>query len=71
MIYASVNYAIFGSDTVWRQAVIWTNAGLLSKGPLGTNWTQILIEINSFSLKKMHLKSHMQDGGHFVLASMC
>ena len=33
-----------------RQAIIWTNAGILLIAPL------ILIEITTFSLKKMHLK---------------
>ena len=39
-----------------RQAIIWTNAGILLIWPLGTNVNEILIEINTFSLKKMHLK---------------
>ena len=28
-----------------RQAIIWTNAGILLIGPLGTNFIEILIEI--------------------------
>ena len=39
-----------------RQAIIWTNAGILSIGPLGTNLNEILIEIYTFLFKKMHLK---------------
>ena len=39
-----------------RQAIIWTNAGILLIGPLGTNFNEILIEIQTFSFKKMHLK---------------
>ena len=39
-----------------RQAIIWTNAGMLLIGPLGTNFSEILIEILTFSFKKMHLK---------------
>ena len=39
-----------------RQAIIWTNAGIMLIGPLGTNFSEILIEIYTFSLKKMHLK---------------
>ena len=39
-----------------RQAIIWTNAGLLLTGPLGTNFGEILIEILTFSFKKMRLK---------------
>ena len=40
-----------------RQAIIWTNAGILLIGPLGTNFSEILIKIYKFSLKKMHLKT--------------
>ena len=39
-----------------RQAIIWTNAGILLIGPLGTNFSEILIEIQIFSLRKMRLK---------------
>ena len=39
-----------------RQAIIWTNAGLLLIGPLGTNFSEILIEILTFLFKKMRLK---------------
>ena len=35
-----------------RQAIIWTNAGILLIGPLGTNFSEILIEIQTFSLRK-------------------
>ena len=39
-----------------RQAIVWTNAWKLLIGPLGTNLSEILIEIHTFSSKKMHLK---------------
>ena len=39
-----------------NQAIIWTNAGILLIGPMGTNFSEILIEIDAFSFKKMHLK---------------
>ena len=39
-----------------RQAIIWTNARILLIGPLGTNFSGILIEIHTFSMKKMRLK---------------
>ena len=39
-----------------RQAIIWNSAGILLIGPLGTNFREILIEIHTFSFKKMHLK---------------
>ena len=39
-----------------RQAIIWTNAGILLIGPSGTNFSEILIDIITFSFKKMRLK---------------
>ena len=39
-----------------RQAIVWTNAGILLIGPLGTNFSEMLIGIQAFSFKKMHLK---------------
>ena len=39
-----------------RQAIIGTNAGILLIGPLGTNFSDILIWIQTFSFMKMHLK---------------
>ena len=52
--------AIIGSDNGLpsgrRQAIIWTNAGILLIRPLGTNFSEILIATETFSFKKMHLK---------------
>ena len=39
-----------------RQTIIWTSAGILLIGPLGTQWSEILSELHTFSLKKKHLK---------------
>ena len=39
-----------------RQAIIRTNAGILLIGPLATNFSDILIEVLTFSFKKMRLK---------------
>ena len=39
-----------------RQAIIWINAGILLIGPWGTNYSEILIGIQTFSFKKMNLK---------------
>ena len=39
-----------------HQAIIWTNAGILLFEPLGTNFSEIVIEIQTFSLKKIRLK---------------
>ena len=53
-------HANIGSDIGlspnWCQAIIWTNAEILLIGPLGTKFSEILIEIHTFSSKKMHLK---------------
>ena len=38
-----------------RQAIIWNKAGLLLIEPLGTNFSEISIGIQTFSFKKMHL----------------
>ena len=35
-----------------RQAIIWTNGGIFLIGPIGVNFSEILIEIKTFSLKK-------------------
>ena len=51
---------IIGSDNGLspgrRQAIIWTNAGILLIGTLGRNFSEILIEIRIFSFKKVGLK---------------
>ena len=51
---------IIGSDNGLsprrRQAIIWTNAGILLIGPLGPNIRENLIEILTFSFTKMYLK---------------
>ena len=56
-IYLSI-IAMIGSDNGLspgrRQAIIWTNVGILSIGPLGTHCSEILIKIIILSFKKMH-----------------
>ena len=51
---------IIGSDNGLsperRQAIIWTNAGILLIKPLQINFSEILIEIQTFSLKKICFK---------------
>ena len=39
-----------------RQAIIWSNAGKLSIGHLGTNFSEMLIAMYTFLSKKMQLK---------------
>ena len=67
---------IIGSDNGLppdqRQAIIWTDAGILLIWPLGTNFSEILTGIPTFSFTKMHLK--MSSGKcqpYFFSASMC
>ena len=54
------NLTIIGSDNVLssgqRQAIIWTNTGILLIGPSGTNFSELSIKIQTFSFKKNHLK---------------
>ena len=54
------NVTIIGSDnglTPGRhQAIIWTNAGIWLIGTLWTNFSEILIQIHTFSFNKMRLK---------------
>ena len=70
-----VKLTIIGSDNGLspgrRQAIIWTNAGILLFGPLGTNFIEILIGIQTFLLKKIHLKMSSAKWRPFVSASMC
>ena len=51
---------IIGSDSGlisgWRQAIIWTNTGVLSIGIFATNFNESVIEFFVFSFKKMHFK---------------
>ena len=54
------NLSSIGSDNGLspgrRQAIIRTNAGILLIRPLGTNFSDFLVEIPIFSFKKMRLK---------------
>ena len=60
-IYASLNWVFIGSDNglspVPRQPIIWTNAGVLLIGRLRRNFREIWIGIQTFSFKKLHLKT--------------
>ena len=53
-------FTIIGSDNgllpIRHQAIIWNNAGILLIRTLGTNFSEILIQIHTFSNKNMHLK---------------
>ena len=69
------NLTIIGSDNGLspgrRQAIIWTNAGILLIGPLETTFSEILIGIQTFSFKKILLKMSSGKWRPFVSASMC
>ena len=51
-IYSLVNQVSIDSDDglspIRHQAIIWTSAGLLSIGPLGTNFSEIWTKIQNF-----------------------
>ena len=53
------NLNVIGSDNGLlpgrQQAIIWTSAGKLLIGPLGTNFSEISMKILTFSFKKLHL----------------
>ena len=51
-----------GLSAARRQAIAWTNAGLFSTGPLGTNFSEVLNEFYIFALKNVVC----QIGGYFV-----
>ena len=54
-----------------RQSIIWTNDGILLIGPLRTNFSEILSKIQTFSFKKMHLKTSSAKWRPFFSVSMC
>ena len=47
-------------------AIIWNNVGLLWTGPLGTDFSKILIKIQQFSSKENNLKMPLQTGLYSV-----
>ena len=53
-----------------RQAIIWTNDGISLIGSLGTNFREILVEILTFSFKKMHLKISSAKWRPFCLGTL-
>ena len=56
-MYACVgNLIIIGSDNSLspgrRQAITWINAGVVLMGPLGTNFSEILVKIHTFFIQE-------------------
>ena len=55
-----------------RQSTILTNVGILLIGPLGTNFSKILMEINIFFIQENAFEHIVWNiGDHFVSISMC
>ena len=65
---------IIGSDNglspIRHQAIIYTNAGLLSIGTLGAKFSEILIKIQKNHSQKCIRKCRLRNGGHFVQREM-
>ena len=55
-IYTSVDSPSLVQIMAWRQAIIWTHAGILLIGPLATNFNEVLIEIHKFLFSRMYFK---------------
>ena len=65
------NVTIIGSDNGLspdrRQAIIWNNDGILLFGPVGWNFSEILIKIYTFSFKKINLRMALAKWRPFCL----
>ena len=70
----SVNRVKIDSDNglspILQQAIISTNAGLLSIGPLGTNVSENVIKVQTFCQRKYIRKYHLHESGQFVKGEM-
>ena len=71
-IYASVKHTNNASHNSLSpdqcQSFIWTNAGILLIGSLGTNFNEIVIKIHVFLFKRIHLKMLAGKWGQFCLS---
>ena len=74
-IIASETWFAFGPDKglspIRRQVIIWTNTGILFIEHLGTVFSENMIDLQTFLLKKMHSKMSSGKLRPFVSASMC
>ena len=63
----------YGLSPGRRQDIIWTNAGILLIGSLGTNFCEILCEINPlfFTKMKMHFKMSSAKWRPFLSQPQC
>ena len=67
---------IIGSDNGLspgrHQAIIWTNAGVLLIGPLGTNFSEAVNAIETFFIQENAFENIVCEmASNFVSASMC
>ena len=53
------------------QAITWANAGILLIGPFGTEFNENVFVNHTFHSSKCISKGRLQNGDHFVSASMC
>ena len=60
-----------GLSPGWHQAIVWTNAGIVLIRTLGTNVSEILIKIHTFSFTKCIWKCRLRNDGKCVSAPMC
>ena len=66
---------IIGSDDGlspgWRQAIIWTNGGILLIRTFRTHFSEIISEILTFHSRNCISKCRQENRGHLIPASMC
>ena len=60
-----------GLSLGWRQTISWTNAGILFIGHLRTNYVKFQSKFKRFYSWKCICECRLENGGHFVSASMC
>ena len=74
-MYASLIQVIIrsgnGLSLIRHQVITWANVDLVLVGSWRKNFIEIWIQMQIFPFKKIHLKMSLQNGTHFVSASVC
>ena len=70
MSYTSINSGS-GLVPVWHQTITWINTDLLWTGTMGTNFSEIWIKTQPFSLKKYISICCLQNVSHFGHSLTC
>ena len=69
------NLTIIGSDNGLspgrRQAITWTNVWIFWNGPLGTNFSEMLIEIRTFSFKEIQIENAVRKMAAILSRPQC